>query len=570
MPSSGLLRGVSDSTINDTCEKSKEFNMKLYLPIIILFISFVFAEPIEVFESSRTFTKSVSFGSSTPSPYVATVHIKKAGSIQYEVSIDSVNNHPYWENLNLIWYGGCYASVNSNDINNLPRTGITNTFNMLAGSPQTMTLESYVYPQNNYSGTATCKIIYVACPASTYCSTYTCPACNTTYCVTHDTHITANYSHGSTVHLHCTNSQTLANEWVAGCQGHCDECGQTYCKLCSHRCGDDVCPNLAGCNQVTCQLCSGVYCSKHNFHVCGNYTTIGENIGNDNISVQTTITGEAQVSVNITDNSHPADLSNVESSLNQINTSIGNINNNVIGISSHVFSIDSAITSLNTYLPNQLQGMNANILDIKDSIDSNTSALNDTLESIDLGINSITTQNHNDIDNLNTSIETMQSTLSSDLQSIGSKLDNLELDGDFNVNMQGVENKLTTTNTKLDAILNGNGNLGLGSVGTSSPSSGVGSIIVENGLTGGELENIQEVTFIDTIKRKLTPPQMNIGNFDASFSFNIPTLFGEPLHLSIDMNDERLNPVRHAVRGLSSVCMVVVFTLAVVRMIRQY
>ena len=543
--------------------------MKRSFLIILYTITFVFAEQIEVFETSRDFSKTVSFGKSTPSPVVATVHIKKAGSLQYAVSIDSVNNNPWWQSLDVSFGGGCYTDISSQDIGNLPVTGRSYVYNILPSNPYTLNLSSHVNPENDYYGTATCRLIYVACPSSSYCSKYKCPACDIEYCVTHDVHITANYTHGTTVHLHCTNSQTLANDWVAGCQGHCDECGQTYCKLCRHVCGDNVCPNLNGCNQVTCPECGGVYCQKHNFHICGKYTVLSENTGNDNISVQTTITGEAQVAVNITDNSQPTDLTNVESSLNQIAASLGTINNNVIDMSANVISIDSNLTQLNTYLPNQLSGMNTNILGVKESMDNAVIKLND----IDTNLNSTNSNLESINSNINEMSENLNDTINQSntkLEKIYDKLDNLDFDGELNVDLGGLGGKIDSTNTKLDTIINGNGNLGLGSVGTASPASGVGSELVENELTGKEIENVQKVEYFTAIKNKLLPPRLEIGSYDACFSFDIPTVFGEPLHLTLDFNDEKLRAVRLAVRNFSSVLMILVFMFGILRMVRQY
>ena len=545
--------------------------MMKHLSILILFllVIIVYGEEIEVFESTRTFSKTVNFGSSVPNPVVATVHIKKGGSLQYALILNSVGGNIYWNSLNASFGGGCNVGVESNNINSLPISGNSYIYNIAPSNPYTMHLGSSVYPTNDYTGSATCQLIYVACPDSRFCSVYTCPACNTTYCVSHDKHITANYTHGDTVHLHCTNSQELANEWVANCQGFCETCGKNYCKLCPHRCGDDVCPNLAGCNQVTCQLCGGVYCSKHNFHVCGNYTSMGENIGNDNISVQTTVTGEAQVAVNIVDNSQPTDLSGIESSLSQINGTVGNINNNVVGISANVVSIDSHLTQLNTYLPLQLSGMNNNIVETKESLDTAVLKLNDidtTLTATNEGISAINTS----VEGMSSDLQETIGTTNTKLQNIYDKLDNLDFNGDLNVDLGGLGGKIDSTNTKLDAILNGNGNLGLGSVGTASPSGGIGVEIEENTLTGNEIENITKITFIDAVKNKLLPPRLNVGNYDATFSFDIPTLYGEPLHLTLDMNDNKIQAVRQAVRVVSSLTMVIVFTFGIIRMIRQY
>ena len=534
--------------------------------VCFTFLAFV---EIRVLEDDISISNRANVGSATQSVLIETLHLKKGGSLQISITAQSLNCNDYFNDFEASINNYVSVEVQYNEKNNLPKRGQNLKWNMAAGNPFNLWVNSYMNPDYEYTAQISYGITFIACPNSEYCATYTCPVCDLTYCTMHERHITANYSHGDTIHYHCTNSQSLADEWVAGCQGVCNECGKVFCKLCPHRCGDDVCPNLAGCNQVTCPKCHGVYCSKHNYHVCGNYTSIGENTGTDNISVQTTITGEAQVSVNITDNSQPTDLSGVESSLSQIGASIGNSNNNVVGISANVVSIDSHLTQLNTYLPLQLSGMNNNIVETKESLDSAVLKLNDidtTLTTTNEGLSAINTS----VEGMSSDLQETIGTTNTKLQNIYDKLDNLDFDGDLNVDLGGLGGKIDSTNTKLDAILNGNGNLGLGSVGTASPSGGIGEEIEENTLTGNEIENITKITFIDAVKNKLLPPRLNVGNYDASFSFDIPTLYGEPLHLTLDMNDNKIQAVRQAVRVVSSLTMVIVFTFGIIRMIRQY
>ena len=429
------------------------------------------------------------------------------------------------------------------------------------------------------------------CPNSEDCSTLTCEYCNTMYCSVHDVHCTGIYTHGEnanqpeTTHVHCTNNADLLSQWRSQIEGTCPDCGKFICKLCPHSCLDMPCPNGRYCVKETCSTCGGLYCSRHMMHICANFTEMSQNTGNDNFSVQTTITGQAVVHVNIQDNSTGGG-SNVD--LSSTNSLLGQIESNTRPLSGKLDDLKAAINTQTSQLNNKLDGVNNSIQnqttelsgkmndvknsvndvkdsvdDVKESIENQTTDLSNKLDSLETAVSDMSIQNHGDLD-------TWGSAIDGKLGDIGEKLDNLELDGDLNVNLGGLEGKVESTNTKLDTIINGNGNLGLGSVGTASPATGVVSELVENELTGKEIDNVQKVEYFTAIKNKLLPPRLEIGSYDACFSFDIPTVFGEPLHLTLDFNDEKLRAVRLAVRSFSSVLMILVFMFGILRMIRQY
>lgn len=425
------------------------------------------------------------------------------------------------------------------------------------------------------------------CPNTDECSSNTCEYCHNQYCATHDQHLTGVWTHHEnanqpeTTHSFCTNDANLLAQWNAQREGTCPDCGKFICKLCPHSCADMPCPNGHYCVPTTCEICHGVYCSRHMLHLCQNYTEANNNTGNENINVQTTITGQAQVSVNITDNTQTLDLSSTNNILNQIENNTRNIDNNTKNLNSKLDSLKSSVDSQTTALSNKLDG-------VKSEIESQTSSLGGKIDDARSALNDMASQNHQDLNSLLSSVHGdmtgMENNLTSEiggvtsaigdtnstLSEISGKLDNLSLDGDLNVDLGGLGGKIDSTNNKLDTIMNGNGNLGLGTVGTNPAIGGVASELTENTLTGGEIDNITKVTFVNSVKNKLLPPRLNVGNYDASFSFDIPTLFSDPLHLTINMMDEKLQTVRQAVRIVSSLCMVIVFTFGIIRMIRQY
>ncbi|MBR5077189.1 MAG: hypothetical protein IKX30_00450 [Victivallales bacterium] len=415
------------------------------------------------------------------------------------------------------------------------------------------------------------------CPNTSLCSSSTCEYCKNVFCAVHDQHHTGIYTHHEsanqpeTTHTFCTNDPNLLQQWRSQLEGTCPDCGKFICKLCPHSCLDMPCPNGQYCQPTTCQICHGTYCGRHMIHLCQNYTEANNHTGNENINVQTTITGQAQVSVNITDNTTTTDMS-------QTNSLLGNIDNNTQHLNTKLDAIKGSLDTQTTTLSNKLDG-------VKSEIQNQTSALSGKIDDAKSALNDMASQNHQDLNSLLSSIHGdmsgMENNLTSEiggvsnaigdtnstLSEISGKLDDL---GDVNVDMSGTNGILGDIKTDIASITTGDGNLGLGGVGTAVPNRGVGSEIVQNTLTGSEIENVQKVTFFDQIKTKLSPPSLDISTFDTTWEFDIPTLFSEPMHFSVDLNDNRLSAVRQMVRALSSVTMVVTFTFGIVRMIRQY
>lgn len=309
-------------------------------------------------------------------------------------------------------------------------------------------------------------------------------------------------------------------------------------------------------------------------HLCQNYTEANNNTGNENINVQTTITGQAQVSVNITDNTRTVDMT-------QTNSLLSNIDNNTKNIDSKLDALKGSVDSQTTALSGKLDGVKTSIdnqtnelggkLDgVKTSIDNQTDELSDKIGDVESAVGDLSSQNHSDMQTLSGDITGLGSSIGQSNTLLGQIKDKIDDFGDVNVDMSGTNGILGQIKTGIDSITSGDGNIGLGGVGTAVPNSGVGSEIVENSLTGSEIENVQKVTFFDQIKTKLSPPSLDVSTFDTTWEFDIPTIFSEPWHFSVDLNDNRLSTVRQIVRALSSVTMVVVFTFGIVRMIRQY
>ncbi len=436
---------------------------------------------------------------------------------------------------------------------------------------------------NNYlywSATGSVIFSVTECPNTDECSSATCEYCNNTYCSVHDQHCTGIYTHHEsanqpeTTHTFCTNDQALLQQWRSQVEGTCPDCGKFICKLCPHSCLDMPCPNGQYCQPTTCQICHGTYCGRHMVHLCQNYTEANNNTGNENINVQTTITGQAQVSVNITDNTRTVDMT-------QTNGLLSNIDNNTKNIDSKLDALKGSVDSQTTALSGKLDGVKTSIdnqtseiggkLDgVKTSIDSQTDELSDKIGDVESAVGDLSSQNHSDLQTISGDITGLGSSIGQSNTLLGQIKDKMDDFGDVNVDMSGTNGILGQIKTGIDSITSGDGNIGLGGVGTAVPNSGVGSEIVENSLTGSEIENVQKVTFFDQIKTKLSPPSLDVSTFDTTWEFDIPTIFSEPWHFSVDLNDNRLSTVRQIVRALSSVTMVVVFTFGIVRMIRQY
>lgn len=429
------------------------------------------------------------------------------------------------------------------------------------------------------TGTITITEIY-QCPNTDVCASSTCEYCNNTYCSVHDQHCTGIYTHHEsanqpeTTHTFCTNDQALLQQWRSQVEGTCPDCGKFICKLCPHSCLDMPCPNGQYCQPTTCQICHGTYCGRHMLHLCQNYTEANNNTGNENINVQTTITGQAQVSVNITDNTRTVDMT-------QTNGLLSNIDNNTKNIDSKLDALKGSVDSQTTALSGKIDGVKTSIdnqtnelggkLDgVKTSIDNQTDELSDKIGDVETAVGDLSSQNHSDLQTLSGDITGLGSSIGQSNTLLGQIKDKMDDFGDVNVDMSGTNGILGQIKTGIDSITSGDGNIGLGGVGTAVPNSGVGSEIVENSLTGSEIENVQKVTFFDQIKTKLSPPSLDVSTFDTTWEFDIPTIFSEPWHFSVDLNDNRLSTVRQIVRALSSVTMVVVFTFGIVRMIRQY
>lgn len=436
---------------------------------------------------------------------------------------------------------------------------------------------------NNYLyWSATGSVIFdiTECPNTDECSSSTCEYCHTTYCSVHDQHHTGIYTHHEsanqpeTTHTFCTNDPNLLQQWRSQLEGTCPDCGKFICKLCPHSCLDMPCPNGQYCQPTTCQICHGTYCGRHMIHLCQNYTEANNHTGNENINVQTTITGQAQVSVNITDNSSTLDLS-------QTNNLLSNIDNNTKNIDSKLDALKGSVDSQTTALSGKLDGLKTSVdnqttelsgkLDgVQTSIDSQTTELSGKIGDVETAVGDMASQNHTDLQTISGDINGLGSSIGQSNTLLGQIKDKMDDLGDVNVDMSGTNGILGEIKTDIASITTGDGNLGLGGVGTAVPNSGVGSEIVQNTLTGSEIENVQKVTFFDQIKTKLSPPSLDISTFDTTWEFDIPTIFSEPMHFCVDLNDNRLSVVRQIVRALSSVAMVVTFTFGIVRMIRQY
>ena len=400
------------------------------------------------------------------------------------------------------------------------------------------------------------------CPNTSLCSSSTCEYCKNVFCAVHDQHHTGIYTHHEsanqpeTTHTFCTNDPNLLQQWRSQLEGTCPDCGKFICKLCPHSCLDMPCPNGQYCQPTTCQICNGTYCGRHMLHLCQNYTEANNHTGNENINVQTTITGQAQVSVNITDNSSTLDLS-------QTNNLLLNIDNNTKNIDSKLDALKGSVDSQTTALSGKLDGL-------KTSVDNQTTELSGKIGDVETAVGDMASQNHTDLQTISGDITGLGSSIGQSNTILGQIKDKMDDLGDVNVDMSGTNGILGDIRTDIASITTGDGNLGLGGVGTAVPNSGVGSEIVQNTLTGSEIENVQKVTFFDQIKTKLSPPSLDVSTFDTTWEFDIPTIFSEPMHFSVDLNDDRLSNVRQIVRALSSVTMVVVFTFGIVRMIRQY
>lgn len=272
---------------------------------------------------------------------------------------------------------------------------------------------------------------YGKCPNTSRCNRTTCPICSTEYCASHENHVTGYVTHsqlgvaGDTYHYHCSNSQVMLDQWRSQLRGTCDQCNATYCKICGHTCeGLEVgCPNGLYCQLATCNICHGRFCAKHNIHLCSGFSYYSGSGEYEPFTVQTSILGQAQVSVNINANSrlmenialdtatlnvqtgdiltesrsHTNYLSSIKTTVSDIENAFNTHSGKIQGLGTAIKDTLNDILSTNTVVKNNMQSViysveansssvnrvNENLVDVRDNVRSAVTVLNNGFVSID-------------------------------------------------------------------------------------------------------------------------------------------------------------------------------------------
>ena len=229
------------------------------------------------------------------------------------------------------------------------------------------------------------------CPNTSRCNQNTCQICSTRYCANHDSHYTGYATHsqigvaGDTYHYHCSNSQDLLTQWLYQLKGTCEQCNANYCKICGHTCeGLEVgCPNGIYCQRATCNICHGTFCSKHNIHLCSGFSYYSGSGEYEPFTVQTSILGQAQVSVNVNANSQA--ISNIEISSMHTALMTDTISGKLIDTNSKLDSIGVNVgdieNALNTH-SGKMQGLGSELKQTIGDILSTNNVIKNNMQSV--------------------------------------------------------------------------------------------------------------------------------------------------------------------------------------------
>lgn len=385
------------------------------------------------------------------------------------------------------------------------------------------------------------------CPSLPGCQAFNCDVCGNDICAVHESHYTRCYQcHIGNTHCHCSNSQALLDQWYNAAMSRpiCPDCGAECCPLCVHQCGEFSCPNLPSCSFGICTVCGSQYCNVHTFHLCSNFTRYDGDLTGI-ISSHTTISGSANVTVEF-------ESAGLESSLQGINTAINNLLSPVNDISDKLDVSNTNTSGILSELSNFSSSTNQHLGTIR----ANQSALHDD----------------------NVVLQGLVNTGNSRLSEIGSGISDLGDGIDAVVDgvdalgegvTDGFSDVITALNDQIDVIDTISRSITTGNAPAAES--------VEGEFSIDSPDSVEEYSplfpWIDVLSEKCSIPDnyFNIGDDDLKITvpLEISRVYSgwDDFDLEFDLCDESLDPIKSVLRGFSSVVMVLVFAISIIKIV---
>lgn len=407
--------------------------------------------------------------------------------------------------------------------------------------------------------------IYHQCPDTNFCAKGHCDFCDMDYCAVHKRHITRLLSHGFNLlpgappveHSHCSNSEALLDEWENNARIRtCPNCGQPFCPLCPHTCGEFTCPNTPHCVSATCPICGGTYCTVHSYHVCSNFHEAAEHVGNSLVSVQTSVSGQAIVNVDIAPGSVNFDTSPIVTSIvngvASLQTSLSSVQSEIQGSNSRLDQLKTIADAISTktdtisanseYLPviNQvLEGLQDPIFDLRDaSIDIHEGILVGIEGQNQLWAEVVDFKNMSDLQlaDLNLNIQENGAVLLDSKTLLQSIDDSLKNGSDIQPIVSAINNFAVANNSNLQALSETNTQIAGSTASIDSKLDGIGSSVASLGTPLNSIDNSMDEISSDVssiaegvqslIDKK--EAEEDLGFNSPSVGFGVPSDFVSP------------------------------------------